>query len=70
GFRATSALEQALKISPACGIYFMKLQFGHTHSDTATAPAFNVRFTPIADIRSLVNLMMCKCFVGHSLIGS
>src|SRR5690349_9044126 len=31
GFRATSALEQALKISPARGIYFMKLQFGHTH---------------------------------------
>jgi hypothetical protein len=39
GFRATSALEQALKISPARGI--MKLQFGHTHNDTATAPAFN-----------------------------
>ncbi|MGA7153511.1 MAG: hypothetical protein WBY84_19250, partial [Pseudolabrys sp.] len=30
----------------------------------------HVRFVPIADIRSLVNLMMCKCFVGHSLIGS
>jgi hypothetical protein len=44
GFRATSALEQALKISPARGIYFMKLQFGHTHTDTATAPAFNVAF--------------------------
>jgi hypothetical protein len=42
GFRATSALKQALKISPARGIYSMKLQFGHAHNDTATAPAFNV----------------------------
>ena len=28
----------------------MKLQFGHTHSDTATAPAFNVAFGSLADI--------------------
>jgi hypothetical protein len=50
GFRATSALEQALKISPARGIYFMKLQFGHTHNDTATAPAFNVASGSISSI--------------------
>jgi hypothetical protein len=42
GFRAASALEQALKISPARGIYFMKLQFAHTDNDIAAAPAFNV----------------------------
>jgi hypothetical protein len=30
----------------------MKLQFGHTHSDTATAPAFNVAFGSKADICS------------------
>jgi hypothetical protein len=29
GFRAASALEQALKIAPARGTYFMKLQFEH-----------------------------------------
>jgi hypothetical protein len=52
GFRATSALEQALKISPARGIYFMKLQFGHTHNDTATAPAFNVAFGSKASVRA------------------
>src|SRR5262245_59919534 len=63
GFRATSALEQALKISPARGVYFVKLQFGHAHSDTSTAPAFNVA---IGSFTSFTPRQLDVCFTPES----
>src|SRR5215204_4580329 len=35
----------------------MKLQFGHTHRDTATAPAFNVAFGSFTSFRNTSSIL-------------
>ena len=66
----------AITLRPAMSALGQKRTFAMQNGMSALTPKADmcsatrhVRFVPIADIRSLVNLMMCKCFVGHSLIG-
>jgi hypothetical protein len=57
-FWSTPALEQALEISPACSIYFVKLEIGHALIDS-TFP-FEQVVSDLWAARSLVS-MLCPC---------
>ena len=49
---STSALEQALEVSPPCIVHFVKLEVGHVQPYIASADAFNDRSGPPTSART------------------